>query len=110
MQILPGSNPLFGRNTLGGAISLEMRSGTAGPERSIRAAGGSFGRMEIDASIAEASEARSLLVAATALHENGWRDFSPSELIQFYARRTLIHEATSLSVAGALARNDRAPT
>src|SRR5204863_9672467 len=44
IQLLPGSNPLFGLNTLGGALAIYTKSGSAYPGTSVELSGGSFGR------------------------------------------------------------------
>src|SRR4029453_3393662 len=42
--LMPGSNPVFGLNTLGGALSVTTKDGTSKPGTSIQLNGGSFGR------------------------------------------------------------------
>ncbi len=42
-DLFPGSNPLFGLNTLGGAISLRTKSGFTSPGIEVSARGGSWG-------------------------------------------------------------------
>jgi iron complex outermembrane recepter protein len=44
VDLIPGSNPLFGLNTLGGAIALRTKSGFAYHGTGLEASGGSFGR------------------------------------------------------------------
>src|SRR5207244_12653910 len=44
LQLIPGSNPVFGLNTLGGALAVYTKSGTRDPGVSIAADAGSFGR------------------------------------------------------------------
>src|SRR4029077_13747544 len=48
IQLIPGSNPAFGLNTLGGAIALYSKSGASEypdkPGGSVQLSGGSFGR------------------------------------------------------------------
>src|SRR6202008_472669 len=44
VALMPGSNPLFGLNTLGGALSLETKDGRAGIRPELTLSGGSFGR------------------------------------------------------------------
>ena len=43
--LIPGSNPLFGLNTLGGAISIQTKDGRSNPGTSLALSGGSFGRV-----------------------------------------------------------------
>ena len=44
VSLMPGSNPLFGLNTLGGAISLQTKDGRGGNHTGLTLSGGSFGR------------------------------------------------------------------
>ncbi len=44
MSLFAGSNPVFGLNTLGGAISLQTKTGFSDPGTSFEFYGGSFGR------------------------------------------------------------------
>ncbi len=44
MSMMPGSNPLFGRNTLGGALSIETKDGKSNPGTSVQGLGGAYGR------------------------------------------------------------------
>src|SRR5689334_2420518 len=44
MQLLPGSNPVYGLNTLGGALALSMKNGFRNAGGVAEAYGGSFGR------------------------------------------------------------------
>ena len=44
VTLMSGSNPVFGLNTLGGALSLRTKSGHDNPGTEFEAYGGSFGR------------------------------------------------------------------
>ncbi len=44
INLIPGSNPLFGLNTLGGALSIRTKSGAQYPGAAAALQGGSFGR------------------------------------------------------------------
>ena len=50
LVLVPGSNPLFGLNTLGGALSLRTKSGDRNPGGEVELSGGSFGRRTVDGS------------------------------------------------------------
>lgn len=51
MQLVPGSNPLFGLNTLGGAISIQTKSGRTNPGGAIEISGGSWGEKMLQLSM-----------------------------------------------------------
>ncbi len=44
VALMPGSNPLFGLNTLGGAVSVTTKDGNSSPGTMLSINGGSFGR------------------------------------------------------------------
>src|SRR5262249_34677682 len=45
MQLMPDSNPVYGLNTLGGALALQTKRGRDYPGTSAELGGGSFGRL-----------------------------------------------------------------
>ena len=44
MQLMPGSNPMFGLNTLGGALSIQTKNGRDNPGGALQTLFGSWGR------------------------------------------------------------------
>lgn len=85
LQDLPGSNPVFGLNALGGAFTLEMKDGFDAPGTSIEVAGGSFGRMRATAQEGVGFGNSALYLGATAVRDESWRHLSSSELLQSFA-------------------------
>lgn len=88
INLIPGSNPLFGLNTLGGALSIHTKSGSEFPGMSVTAYGGSWGRraLEFDAGGANADKSMDYFVAGNTFRENGWRDHSRSEVNQLFGK------------------------
>src|SRR5262252_3977179 len=48
LTLMSGSNPVFGLNTLGGALSVRTKSGHENPGTELEAYGGSFGRRSFE--------------------------------------------------------------
>jgi len=48
MSLMPGSNPLFGLNTLGGAVSVQTKDGRANPGTSVQTTLGSNARRAVE--------------------------------------------------------------
>ncbi len=48
IQLVPGSNPVFGLNTLGGALAIYTRSGAQYPGAAAELTAGSFGRSGVE--------------------------------------------------------------
>jgi len=85
-DLFPGSNPLFGLNTLGGAISLRSKSGFTSPGTEIRALSGSWQRRQVQVTAGGHSNSFAGLIALQYFREDGWRDDSPSDVRQAFAR------------------------
>src|SRR5438105_1102804 len=83
LDVFP-SNPIFGLNALGGAISLEMKNGFNYTGREIEAIIGSFGRRSVGAQFGTQKDNVAFYAAADALNDNGWRQRSASELRRIY--------------------------
>jgi outer membrane receptor protein involved in Fe transport len=107
MALIPGSNPLFGLNTLGGAISLRPKDGLSHPGTSLQLQGGSFGRKMADFEHGGSAAAGGInwFLASTMLFENGWRESSPSNVRQFFGRLGSQKERTAINLTVAHANN-----
>jgi iron complex outermembrane receptor protein len=79
VNLMPGSNPLFGLNTLGGAVSLETKTGFSDPGAHAQLMGGSFNRRSVGFELGAHGERWAYYVAADLFKEDGWRQFSSSE-------------------------------
>src|SRR5882762_7129655 len=86
INLIPGSNPLFGLNTLGGALSIRTKSGAQYPGTAAALNGGSFGRRSIDAQHGGANGELDYFASASAFREDGWRVQSPSDVRQFFSK------------------------
>jgi hypothetical protein len=87
IALMPGSNPLFGLNTLGGALSVQTKDGLTSPGLSGEVEYGSSGRKSIQAEDGGGQAVGfNWFLAANAFHETGWRYDSPSDVRQGFAR------------------------
>lgn len=115
LALMPGSNPLFGLNTLGGALSMTTKSGFTSPGIDASVLGGSWGRHQLQFSAGANDGPFAALLAFNRLRENGWRDNSPSELNQVFGRADLElfgrgqATASFLHVDNSLVGNGQAP-
>jgi len=101
MQLVPGSNPLFGLNTLGGALSVRTKDGATSPGLSVQTIGGYFGRASVEGQYGGSND-RGLdwFAAGNYFREDGWRKFSPSEVRQSFAKLRWNRDKTSLALGG----------
>lgn len=86
INLIPGSNPMFGLNTLGGALAIRTKSGEHFPGSELSIGGGSFGRRAAEFEHGGGSEEFGWYLAGTAADENGWRDHSPSRVRNLFAK------------------------
>ncbi len=86
VYLLPGSNPLFGLNALGGAIAIETKNGFADPGTRGELLGGSFGRTSVQAETGGTfGDNLGYFATISHLDEDGWRDYSPTKADQLFA-------------------------
>jgi outer membrane receptor protein involved in Fe transport len=84
--LIPGSNPLFGLNTLGGALSVQTRSGHQDPGTELQGYAGSFGRTAAEFATGGSRGAFDWFVAGNSFDEHGWRDLSPTHAHQLFGK------------------------
>jgi outer membrane cobalamin receptor len=87
VTLMSGSNPVFGLNTLGGALSVRTKSGHDDPGTEFEAYGGSFGRRSFEGETGGESGNFDYFFAGTYFDENGWRENSQSRSIRPSVRR-----------------------
>jgi iron complex outermembrane recepter protein len=78
INVIPGSNPIFGLNTLGGALSLETKTGFSDPGADGTVLYGSWRRKLARASAGAHGERFGIFAAAQVFDEDGWRELSPT--------------------------------
>ncbi len=99
INLMPGSNPLFGLNTLGGALSIQSKDGFSHPGHSIQGYGGSFNRRAVEFESGANDGEYSYFVTGNWFKEDGWRDESPSEVKQVFANVGWQSENTTLNLS-----------
>ena len=104
--LIPGSNPLFGLNTLGGAIAIETKSGQTAPGSTLLLSGGSWGRKSAEFQHGGHNQKGfSWYGAANLLFEEGWRTSSPSDVRQYFGKIGWQGSRTAVTLAAAFANN-----
>ncbi len=84
VSLFAGSNPVFGLNTLGGAISLQTKTGFSDPGTRFEFYGGSFGRTDATFETSGNSGQWGWYLMGNRFDEDGWRNESPSNARNFY--------------------------
>jgi len=98
MSLLAGSNPVFGLNTLGGAISLQTKTGFSDPGTSFEFYGGSFGRTNATFETSGNSGQWGWYLMGNRFDEDGWRNESPSNARNFYGTLSWRGDAASFDL------------
>jgi outer membrane receptor protein involved in Fe transport len=78
------NNPAFGLNALGGAVDVQMKDGFSYHGAEIDTMGGSFGRVQSSAQWGKQIDNYSVYGALEGLHDDGFRNFSASDVRRFY--------------------------
>ncbi len=101
MQLVPGSNPLYGLNTLGGAIAMQTKSGRDAKGASVEFEAGSWDRQRYLAQYGGVSRDGSVdyFIGHQTTREDGWRQFSPSHLNQTFGKVGWQSEKTKLDLS-----------
>ncbi|NMF99268.1 TonB-dependent receptor [Aromatoleum toluolicum] len=98
MTLVPGSNPLYGLNTLGGALAIQTKRGDTHPGGAMELYGGSFNRRGGSVEHGGKRDELSWFVAAEGMKEDGWRDRSPSEVGQLFGKLAWTKGETDLAL------------
>lgn len=100
LDVFPGSNPLFGLNTLGGALSIKSKSGFTDAGASAEILAGSYGRKQLQVSGGWNDGALAAFGAGNFFLEDGWRKNSPSKVNQAFGKLEWQGDRASLNFAG----------
>jgi outer membrane receptor protein involved in Fe transport len=99
VTLMSGSNPVFGLNTLGGALSVKTKSGHDDPGTDFEAYGGSFGRRSFEGETGGEFGNFDYFFAGNYFDETGWRDNSPSRVYQGFAKVGWQNEKTDVDLS-----------
>lgn len=105
--LMPGSNPVFGLNTLGGALSLQTKDGRSHAGTTLQATYGSDARrlVEVEHGGRAATGGFHWYLTGTLFGESGWRADSPSDVRQIFAKVGWAREAGDLAISLGHANN-----
>jgi outer membrane receptor protein involved in Fe transport len=86
ITVVPGSNPVFGLNTLGGALAVSTKSGFEFPGTSAMVQAGSWGRKTVEVDSGGHGEDLEYFVSGRVTNDSGWADHNPSRLRQLFGK------------------------
>jgi len=105
VQLIPGSVPAFGLNTLGGALAIYTKSGEQYPGTTVEASGGSFGTRSVEFQHGGASDRIDWFATGHFSADDGWADHNPSRVEQFFGKLGFQDATTDLDATLTLANN-----
>lgn len=106
LNLMPGSNPVFGLNTLGGAITMQTKNGYSNPGTAVQAQYGSHNRQVLEFEHGgHSGSGLHWFVTGNKFKEDGWRDASPSNAGQLFGKLGWMDAKTDLALSMALADN-----
>jgi iron complex outermembrane recepter protein len=86
LTLIPGSNPLFGLNTLGGALAIATKSGRDNVGGAAELSSGSFGRKTLQVEQGGAQDAWDYFITGNASKDNGWAQHNGSRVEQLFGK------------------------
>lgn len=105
INLIPGSNPVFGLNTLGGALAIHTKSGFQYPGFTAQSLAGAFGRKSLGFEWGGHGKSTDFFVTGNAFDEDGWRDHSPSRVNQLFAKGGFQNDMSDIDVSATFADN-----
>jgi iron complex outermembrane recepter protein len=94
------SNPVFGLNALGGALSIQMKNGFTWQGAELEAMGGSYGRAQSSVQVGKQDGNLAAYGLFEAASDKGWRDFaSDSHVNRMYVDVGGRNENTELHIS-----------
>lgn len=106
LEVVPGAEPRYGRNTLGGAVAVQTKRGTTSPGSAAEAYAGSFGRRQGTLETGGVRGDFDYYALGNVFHEDGFRDFSPSDVRQFFGSLGWRPGDADVRLTYTLARNE----
>lgn len=107
IQLIPGSNPTYGLNTLGGAIAITTKNGKTSPGGEAEITGGSWGRktaqIEQGGTIGDHLD---YYFTGDIGNDNGWAEQNASRVRQAFGKLRYTDADTTLSFSAGGAEND----
>lgn len=93
-----GANPLYGLNSLGGSIVIDMKDGFDFEGANAEISAGSFGRHTANLEFGGNNGKLAYYTNIEYFEEDGWRDHSNSEAINFYSSLSYRSDYTQINL------------
>lgn len=107
IELVPGSNPIFGLNTLGGALAIVTKNGKDDPGGEAEVTGGSWGRKTVDVQQGGTiGDHLDYYVTGNVANDNGWAQQNASRIRQAFGKLRYTDVDTKIALSAGGADND----
>jgi outer membrane receptor protein involved in Fe transport len=106
IELVPGANPIYGQNALGGGLSLRMKNGFNTQRARVVASAGSFDRYKVSGEYAQRWGDWAAYASASVFGEEGFRDESRSTAQHAYGDLRQRDDDQEVGVSVTLASTD----
>ena len=106
VDVFPGSNPIFGLNTLGGAFTVKTKDGFTHTGLDADVLAGSYGRKQFQIENGWNNGTIAFFGAGSFFMEDGWRENSPTEVNQAFLKASYRGDKLDLNFNTLLVSND----
>jgi outer membrane receptor protein involved in Fe transport len=107
IELVPGSTPMFGLNTLGGAIAISTKNGRTSRGGNVEMAGGAWGRKTLEVEQGGTIGPNvDYYVTGNVANDNGWADHNASRVRQAFGKLRYTDAENTISLSAGGADND----
>jgi iron complex outermembrane recepter protein len=106
VSIVPGSNPVYGLNTLAGAITVRTKRGTNHRGATIECEAGSFGRRACSAQGGGVSNGLDYFASVDGYRDAGWGAQNGSELAHYFGQLGWRRDTSDLALSVTAGHSD----
>ena len=107
ITLMPGSNPLFGLNTLGGALSVQTKNGRTHAGSRGQTYYGDYNRRAVEFEHGGYNDkGLDWFITGNDFRDDGWRDFSPTRVQQMFGKLGWANASTDVDLTWSFANNN----
>jgi iron complex outermembrane recepter protein len=105
IQLIPGTTPVFGPNTLGGTLAIYTKSGAQYPGGSLEAYAGSYARKALELEQGGSEGPWDYFFTGNVVRDAGWAEHNSSRIGQFFGKVGYQTDVVDLDLSVTLADN-----
>jgi iron complex outermembrane receptor protein len=106
ISLISGANPVFGLNTLGGALAIQMKNGFNYQGHGGAVSGGSYDRLTVNGESGGNNDVFGYYINVHYFQEDGWRDDSVSDALNLWGSLSWRGENSTADAGFAYGKSD----